>query len=196
MLQKIHYLVGYAIDGLALLFSEPLHEVFYQRRDIIFAFPQWRQDDGENIEPVIKIGTELPRLHHAPQVLVGRRDNAHVDLNGAGAAQALELLFLKYAEKLGLQFQRKISDFIQKQRTPVSQLEAACGLGHRSRKGASFMTEEFALQQVTGKRRAIESHKTVLAPRASLVDRSCDHLFAGTGFALNQNRGVYWSNQV
>jgi hypothetical protein len=113
-LQKLHYLIGDAIDRLALLLSEPLHEVFYQQRDIILAFPQWGKEDGEDIEPVIQIGAELPLLHHAPQVLVGRRDDAHVDLNGAGAAQALELLFLKYAEKLGLQCQWKISDFIQK----------------------------------------------------------------------------------
>jgi len=37
-------------------------------------------------------------------------------LLGVAPAQPLKLLFLKSAEKFRLQFKRKISDFIQKQR--------------------------------------------------------------------------------
>jgi hypothetical protein len=39
------------------------------------------------------------------------------------AAQALELLFLKDAEKFRLQLERKISNFIQKQCSAVSRLK-------------------------------------------------------------------------
>jgi hypothetical protein len=45
--------------------------------------------------------------------LVGSRDNPHVDLKSATAAQTFELLFLKNVEPFWLQRKRKISDFIQ-----------------------------------------------------------------------------------
>jgi|HubBroStandDraft_4_1064222.scaffolds.fasta_scaffold268512_1 hypothetical protein len=36
--------------------------------------------ERKDIQPVVKIGTELPLFHHVPQVLVGSRDYAHVDV--------------------------------------------------------------------------------------------------------------------
>ena len=93
---------------------------------------------------------------HAPQVLVGSRDNPHVDLKSATAAQTFELLFLKNAEPFWLQRKRKISDFIQKQCSAVSRLKAPHRLRHRTREGAQLMAEQLALQQSARNRDAIE----------------------------------------
>ena len=85
----------------------------------------------KHVQPVVKIGAEFPLLHHLSQVLIGRRDDPHVDLKGVAAAQALELLFLKGAEKFRLQFQREIADLIQKQSAAVRGLKAPDGLQSR-----------------------------------------------------------------
>jgi hypothetical protein len=58
------------------------------------------------------------------------------------------------------------------------------------------MAEEFALQQSARNRRAVEGHETVLAARAGLMNRLCDHLLAGARFALNQDGGVHRRNHV
>jgi hypothetical protein len=58
------------------------------------------------------------------------------------------------------------------------------------------MAEEFAFQQSARDRRAIEGHEPVLAARARLMNRLCDHLLAGTRFASNQDGGIYWRNHV
>src|SRR5271155_4315299 len=53
--QSLHHLVGNALDRLSLSSGELFNEVFYQQRDIVSAFPQGRQRDRKDIQPVVKI---------------------------------------------------------------------------------------------------------------------------------------------
>ncbi len=145
--QSLHHFIGNPIDRLALPLRKLLNEVFDQNRDIVLPLPQRRKVNRENIKAIVKIGPELPFLYHAPQVLVGRRDEPHVDLKRAGAAQALDLFFLKRAQKFWLQFEWKIPNFIKKQCPTVRRLKASHGLSHGAGEGAAFMAEQFALQQ-------------------------------------------------
>ena len=52
-------------------------------------------------------------------------DQAHIHFDGARAAQPFELVLLQDAQQLGLQLQRNVADFVEKQRAFMGQLEAA-----------------------------------------------------------------------
>src|SRR5258708_20156982 len=52
------------------------------------------------------------------------------------------------------------------------------------------MTEELALEQPSGDRRAIQLHEGPIPAPAEHVDGVCNQLFAGSGFAFDENRGV------
>ena len=69
-------------------------------------------------------------------------------------------------------------------------LESPFGLCVRAREGASFVAEEFALQQGSGNRGAVQLYKRSLAARTLVVNGAGDDFFAGAGFALNQGHGV------
>src|SRR5207253_3023920 len=70
------------------------------------------------------------------------------------------------------------------------ELEAAAALLQRAGEGALLVSEELALDQLARQRGAIELHQRTLAPRACVVDRTSDELFARTGLALDQHRAV------
>src|SRR5580693_781511 len=133
-------------DRLAVTFGELSNEVLYQEPNIISSFPQRRQRDWKDVEPIVEIGTKFLFLHHLPQILISSSDETYVNLKGAVASQALELLFLKNAEELWLQFEGQIADFIEKQRAAVSRLKSSHRLSDGAREGTSLVTEEFALE--------------------------------------------------
>jgi hypothetical protein len=114
----------------------------------------------------------------------------------ATVAQALHLPFLENAEKFWLQFERKVSNLVQKQGSAIGGLEAPCGLSYRASERASFMSKQFALQQSARNRRAIYGYKAIPAARAGFVDRLCYDLFASAGLSLNQDGGIYRRNHV
>ena len=96
--------------------------------------------------------------------MIGGGDDAHIHFLGRIAAQALELLLLQNAQQLGLELQRDVADFVEEQRALVRQFEAPNlardGAGER----ASFVAEEFALQQSHGDGGAVDLDEGALAP--------------------------------
>jgi len=74
---------------------------------------------------VEEVAAEAPGLHLDSQVADGGADEAHVRAEGAGAADALELLVLGGAQELGLQGRRDLGDLVQQQGAAVGQIEAA-----------------------------------------------------------------------
>src|ERR1700761_8541248 len=103
------------MDRLAMTCGKLSNEMLGKRRDIFSSFPQWRQHDRENVQPVIEISTKLPVLDHPRQLLMRRSNYTHVNLQSAASSQTLDLLLLENAQKFGLQLKRKIADFIKKQ---------------------------------------------------------------------------------
>src|SRR3954468_18259601 len=103
--------------------------------------------DRDHVQPVIQIRAELPGRNKLSKVLVSGRHHAHIYPNRLSAPQSFELLFLQDAQQLGLQFQWKIADFVQKKCSTVCLLESSFGLRNRTCECASFVPEELALQQ-------------------------------------------------
>jgi hypothetical protein len=61
-----------------------------------------------------------------------------------------------------LQFEGQIADLIEKERTPIRELEPPPGLRAGARESASFVAEEFALQQGPGNRGAVQGNERAM----------------------------------
>ncbi len=101
-------------------------EVRDEERDVFAAVAKRRQDDrGNDVQPVVEILAETPGGDLLLEILVGRREDAHVDLERLFAADPLELFFLQGAQELQLHSRRDVADLVEKQGPAGGQLEAA-----------------------------------------------------------------------
>ena len=77
------------------------------------------------LEPIVEVLPEMAGRRVGGEVAVGRRDDAHVDLDRRRPADALELLLLEHAQQLGLEVEPHLGDFVEQQRAAVRALERA-----------------------------------------------------------------------
>src|SRR4029453_1450243 len=103
----------------------PLDEEHDQLRDVGDPFPQRRHSHWKHVQAVEEIGPEFSSRYFLLQHPIGRGDDAYVDLHRAAASDRFELLLLQYAQQLDLHVQRQLADFVEEDRAPVGQLEAA-----------------------------------------------------------------------
>src|SRR5262245_27901425 len=96
-----------------------------QYGDVVGAIAQRRDRDWKYRQPEVEILAELLGRHTRPQLLVGRSDDAHVDVQQLGAANAFETPLLEDAKELGLQREREVADLVEEERALMSQLELA-----------------------------------------------------------------------
>ena len=127
-----------------------------QNRNVVLTIAQRRNRDRKHRQPEVQILAELLRRHARPQLLVGRGDDAHVDVQRLRAADALEPPLLERAQNLGLQRERQVADFVEEQRAVMRELELAGLARHGAGKGALLVAEELGLEQVVGNRRAVD----------------------------------------
>src|SRR5215470_8604546 len=113
----------------------------HQKRNVPRTVPQWRNPNRENVQSKIQILAKLFVPDHLFQVSVRGSHQPHIHALRASASQPLELLLLHHAQQLWLQFQRNVTNFVEKERPPIGQLEAADLLRHRSGKSTPFMTK-------------------------------------------------------
>ena len=73
-----------------------------QQGNVFRALAQGRGGDRKDPEPIIQIAAKLLFLHHPTEIAVGRGDDADIDMNRPGAAQAFELLLLEHSKQLDL----------------------------------------------------------------------------------------------
>src|SRR5690348_17543943 len=122
-----------------------IHKMMHQHGNVFLAIAKRRQFNGEDVEAVEKIFAEFAVVHILAQITVGCGDDAHVDTQSPDATQPLKLTILQHAQKLWLQFQRHLTDLVEKEGSFVREFNASNLLAHRPSKGALFMPEEFTL---------------------------------------------------
>ena len=69
----------------------------------------------EGIKPVEQIFTELASLHQIHQIAIGSGDQAHIKVNLFGGANARRLALLNNPKQFGLDMERQLPYFIEKQ---------------------------------------------------------------------------------
>ncbi len=72
-----------------------------------------RDPNLDHVEAIIEVFAKALLAHELLEVLIGRRDDARVDLDGIGAADPFEGFLLQKAQQLDLQRERQIADFIE-----------------------------------------------------------------------------------
>ena len=95
-------------------------------------FAQRRHGDVEDVEPVEKVGAQMPLAPRLAGIAIGGRQHAHVHILLGARAQPPELPLFQHAQQLGLRAGRHFAHLVQQQRAARGQLEAA-GPAARSR---------------------------------------------------------------
>jgi hypothetical protein len=106
------------------------------------------------------------------------------------ATQPFELSLLKDAEQFGLQFERDISDFVQKQSAAVCGFETTHFACHGAREGSSFVAEELALHESYGNGRTIQFHEGPIPACAVVMNGASDEFLPCPGFAFDESSGI------
>src|SRR6185436_7786492 len=176
-----------ALDAARMLAGELLEEVIDEQQQVGLPLAQRRDEDGEDVEPVVEILAEGAGGDRLLQVLVGGGDQAHVRLDRLGAADPLELPLLQDTEQLHLRRQVDVADLVEKQRAAVRQLEAALLARFGAGEGAFLVAEQLGLDQAVGQRGAADFDERLLRAQRAVVDGVGDQLLAGARLAADQH---------
>ena len=188
--ERLHGLVGNGLDDSCPYGGCVCDKMANEHGDIARAVTQRRGKDRENLEPIKEIAAKLLFGDHLCQIAIGGGDQANIDVDGAGATEALDFPFLQSAQKLGLQVEREFADFIEEERALVREFEAAHFAGDGSGKRALLVAEQLALDQAGRNGRTVELDKGALAARTEPVNGARQQFFAGAGLALDEDGGV------
>ena len=107
--------------------------VIQQLRDVLAPLAQRRHVDADHVQPVQQVLAELALAHALVEILVSRRDHAHVDAHRDLSADAIELALREHAQQPRLQLRRHVADLVEEQRAAVRLLEAPAALADRRR---------------------------------------------------------------
>ena len=128
--------------GLAAQFLRCAAEkILHESRDVLATLGQLRNVDSDHVEAVEQVFPEMPLLNQFLQVLVGCRDDTHIDFDRRVAAHPVEFAVGQYAQQAGLGLGRHVTDFIQEQGAPVCLLETALAFTVGTRKGPFLMAK-------------------------------------------------------
>ncbi len=112
--------------------------------------PEGRQFDGEGVQTEHQVFAEKPRLNEFGERPVGRRDDLHVELEVAAAADGPDLAAVEEAQERGLRGERDFGHFIEEQRAAVGLTGEACrAVGARVGEGAPLVAEQFGDEQAS-----------------------------------------------
>ena len=116
-----------------------------------FPFPQRRQMEVEDVEPVVEILAELAGRHLLFERSVGSGDDPHIDLNFLLAAQREKLAVIEHRQQLDLERQRHIADLGEKQGAALGEAEHARLVLDCAGEGPLDVAKQLGLKQGSGK---------------------------------------------
>src|SRR5262249_37104221 len=155
--------------GLSVQASKIRGEGLGEQRDILAARAQRREPDWNDVQAIEEVLTKLSALHHALQIPMRRRDEAHVRADRSHTAAPLVLLVLNEPQELDLNGGCDVADLVQKQRASLRELDPS-GLA-RARPGERplLVAEQLAFEQSVRERGAMHLHEGTVATRTLLV---------------------------
>ncbi|MNF78791.1 hypothetical protein D3C84_609870 [compost metagenome] len=158
--------------------------------DVGTPFAQGGQLQGDHVQAVVEVLTELADLGQALEVAVGRGDQAHIDFLRLYRAYSANFTFLQYAQQACLGFERQFADFIEEQGAAVRGFHQPGTTGAGAGECAFFMAEQFRLDEGLGDGSAVHRDHRRLGAPGQVVQRPGDQFLAGTRLTLNQHIGI------
>ena len=183
---------GIGVDaggGNAVCLGVSPDEEVYEGGDIVAAFAECGEVDGDDIKPVEEVFAEAAGGDFVLEIDVGGGDDADIDANGAGIADAFEFVFLEDAEEFDLELVADAVDFVEEDGATVSGFEAAGAIFDGAGEGAFGVSEEFAFEEAFGEGAAVDADEGSGGAGAEFVEGAGDEFFAGAGFACEQDGG-------
>ncbi len=92
---------------------------------------QWGDDQLDHGESIVEVHSEASAPRFRREIAVGARDDTHVNALDSPGSHLLDFAFLQGAQQLGLDPQRKLTHFIEHQRSSIGAGEEtlACPIG-------------------------------------------------------------------
>ncbi|HEU4404828.1 MAG TPA: hypothetical protein VFS43_06010 [Polyangiaceae bacterium] len=176
-----------AAHGLAQLARLGGEEGLREQRDVVAPLAQRRHVELDHVEPVVQVFAEAAGRDLGHEVLVGGRDDAHVDPRRPLGAQRLHLALLDRAQQLGLRRKAEVGDLVEEEHAAVGEGELAALVAGRAGEGALLVAEELGLDHRLGDGGAVERHEGVLGPGRERVQRARHQLFARAALAPDEH---------
>ncbi|MNP10570.1 hypothetical protein D3C76_1027260 [compost metagenome] len=158
--------------------------------DVRATLTQGRKLQGNHVEAVIQVFTELADLRQALEVAVGRGDQAHIDFLRLDRAHSTNFTFLQHAQQARLGLQWQLTDFIEEQGAAIRRFHQAGTAGAGAGECAFLVAEQFRLDQAFRNGRAVHRDHRRLGPLGEVVQGTRHQFLTGTGLALDQDIGV------
>ena len=153
------------------------------------ALAKRRELQDRDREPVEEVFAEPAGGDLLGQRAVRRGDDAHVDLDRLGGADADDLAFLEHAQQLHLRGAGQLAELVEEERAAVGGLEVALALAAFAPVNAPFSWPKSSdSTSSAGIAPQFTAMKVPLAPRARAVDGAREQLLAGAGLALDEHR--------
>ncbi len=138
-----------------------------QGADVLGPLAQRGHAQVHHIQAIEQVFAEGAVLDGFRQVAVGGGNDADVDLDRLGAANAVDLAFLNGAQELGLQARIHLADFVQQQGAAIGFLELADAPGDGAGEGTLLVTEQFRFQQVFRNGGAVDRDEGLVGARVT-----------------------------
>ena len=144
---------------------------------------------GDNVEAEVQVLAECAVAICRLQVAIGSCDHTDVHIELFVAADRADFLLLQYAQQFCLHFQRKLANFVQKNRAAVGCLEKVPPWTLIAPVKAPFSYPKSSLSiKRRHQRAAINGDEWSLCQRAAEMNRTRHQFFSRTAFAGNQYR--------
>ena len=143
----------------------------------------------EDVQPIVEILAEAPRLHHGQKIAVSGGNQPDVGMERFDPAHPAEDIGLEKAKQLRLDGKRQFPDLVEKEGPPGRRLHQSRLAGVGAGKGPLFMAEELAFDEVFRKPRAIHGHEGAVGPGRELVDGQRHQLLPRPRLAVQENGG-------
>src|SRR6266540_6277949 len=167
-----------------------------EQRQVVEPLPERGKAELDALQPVEEVLAELTLGDQLLEVLVGRGDDADVDVDGFDAADALDPALLERAQDLHLHAERHVADLVEEERASLGQLEAAGPRPDGAREGAALVPEQLGFEQTLGNRGGVDGDQRAVLSRAPPVAGPRQDLVAGSALPLDQDREVRWGRAL
>ena len=161
--------------------------MLYQGRNVLAPIAQGRKNDGNDVDPIVEIQPEQALLDETMQITIGSGDEPYIDASRGPGAHGPDFTLLKHSKQFGLHGERHVTQLIQKQRSPMGQLENPFSVSLSSREGASYVTKKFAFQERFCQGGTVLGEERLCRSQASPMNLSRDDLLARTTFPNDEN---------
>ncbi len=145
--------------------------------------PQRREINRAYRQAVIEVASEFPLFDLFEKIAVARDDNGGFAGDVFNPADFPKRLFLKDPQEFGLEFQGHFTDLVEQDAAGLRQFEQSCFFTICTCKGPFDMAEEFAFEQVSGKRRTVNRDKFTVAAVSNDVNGLRGKLLSCSGLA-------------